>query len=88
MLKETCVFCNREMPGRHPTNAQKVRAMSDEELAAYLREIENLDRDDYCKNLPECEKLLDTPDGIPEENCRRCLLDWLRQPMKEGRKGD
>lgn len=74
----------RAQPGNAtPTNADKIRSMSDEELAAYLRELECLERDDYCRNIPECDELLKTPDGIPEEKCRRCLVDWLRQPAKE-----
>lgn len=36
MMKETCVFCNRMIPGKRPTNADRIRGMSDEELAANL----------------------------------------------------
>lgn len=37
----------------------------------------------YCKNLPECSDLLDTEEGIPEEKCISCILNWLRQPAEE-----
>ena len=37
----------------------------------------------YCKNLSECSDLLDTEEGIPEEKCIGCLLNWLRQPAEE-----
>lgn len=36
MLKETCLFCGRVMPGKQPTNGDTFRVMSDEELAVTL----------------------------------------------------
>ena len=50
------------------TNAQRIRAMTDEELAVRL-----------CGTCPN----LDAPcpekeDGEPD--CKRCWLDWLKQP--------
>ena len=76
--------CN-EWPDPVPqTNAARIRAMSDEELAKTLYRFCDLEeRVGYCKNLSECEKLLDTEDGIPEQRCICCLLEWLRQPAKE-----
>lgn len=61
------------------TNADRIRTMSDEELARMLHE----QRDSYCKNLPECGYLLDTPNGIPAEKCIDCALEWLKLPAKE-----
>ena len=63
------------------TKADRIRAMTDEELAKLLYEIDGLG---YCKNLPECGELLDTPAGIPEEKCIGCMLNWLRQPAEVG----
>ena len=34
--------------------------------------------DFYCKNLPECDAALEEDRDIPEENCERCMVDWLR----------
>ena len=74
-----CVLgpCAHQLPSR----ADRIRAMTDEELAKLLYEIDGLG---YCKNLPECGELLDTDTGIPEEKCIGCMLNWLRQPAEEG----
>ena len=62
------------------TNADRIRAMSDEELANNLMQFSDLDcRIGFCKNRPECDVLLDTEEGIPEERCVGCLLEWLQQ---------
>ena len=63
------------------TNADRIRAMSDEELAKRLLTIDGPGV--FCKTLPECEELLDTDEGIPEEKCLRCMLAWLQQPVEE-----
>lgn len=62
------------------TNADRIRAMSNDELARAL--YNGLDAR-FCKNLPECEKLLDSDDGIPEEKCIGCALAWLRSVAEE-----
>jgi len=46
------------------TNADRIRAMSDEELASLLQPI--------CPPIPHC------PDE-PPHNCRKCVFNWLRQ---------
>lgn len=61
------------------TRADRIRSMSDEELAAYLADH----YDGFCLNKPECGTLLDTDEGIPEEMCVACALIWLRQPAEE-----
>lgn len=62
------------------TNADRIRAMSDEELADMLQ-LESGEL--FCQNKKECGDLLDTEDGIPEEMCRACALEWLRQPAEK-----
>jgi hypothetical protein len=62
------------------TNADRIRSMSDEELAAALHQM--LDGDVYCTNKPECGEMLNTEDGIPDEWCAQCLLNWLRKPAE------
>lgn len=51
------------------TNAQKIRAMSDDELAEFLADAAA----DYC-HVGLCK------DG---ETCRICCLKWLQQPAGE-----
>jgi hypothetical protein len=66
------------------TNADHIRAMSDEHLANYLMQFTDLDcRIGFCQNKPKCEALLETEDGIPLSMCEKCLLEWLRQPVEE-----
>ena len=64
------------------TNADRIRSMSDADLAAFLQSI--LDGDTYCTNKPQCGEMLNTDDGIPVEWCAQCLLAWLRKPVEEG----
>ena len=64
------------------TNADRIRSLSDEELAAYLVEI-GWD----CNNCSECERLSDNPLLRYErcdEKCKEHCLDWLRQVAKRG----
>lgn len=64
------------------TYAQKIRAMSDEELVDFLWRL-NCDSLEnvlpFCKNSKECGEALDSGD-ISTEKCKRCLLDRLHQP--------
>ena len=50
------------------TNADRIRAMSDEELADLLY------NDPMCKVQSYCS----------EYGCQDCILDWLKQPVKDG----
>lgn len=69
-------------PKKPMTNADRIRAMSDEELAVYFTE------DGWeCHYCTEHERL----DGHPllrdercDEKCEEHCLDWLRQPVKDG----
>ena len=52
------------------TNADRIRAMSDEELA------ELIDREtDSCAPTGDCEKM--------SRDCKDCWLEWLQQPAEE-----
>ena len=53
------------------TNADMIRAMSDEELAANL----------LCHNEMSMEYI--PCDKSDQCNCYKCLLDWLRQSAVE-----
>lgn len=57
------------------TIADKIRAMSDEELAELLNgEL------GFCKNLLKCGKKLLKELHIPDAWCKECILKWLREP--------
>lgn len=58
------------------TNAQKIRAMSDEELATFISEIA-----DECERNTECNQHCY---GCDIEYCvRESCLKWLQQPAEE-----
>lgn len=50
------------------TNADKIRAMNDEELAKVMERMLG------CPVTGDCKKML--------EDCNDCWLDWLQQPAK------
>lgn len=53
------------------TNADRIRAMSDEELVAVI-------------NTPFCDKRTNKEcKEVFAANCYACVLDWLQQPAKE-----
>lgn len=57
------------------TNADRIRAMSDEELASLIMGIP-----DY----PCDEKI---PAGECDEKCEKCILEWLQQPAEDSTNG-
>ena len=59
--------------GKSQTNADRIRAMSDEELADFIYRCEMSDID-YAKTF------CDLCNGQYE--CDQCRLDWLQQPPK------
>ena len=63
---------NPPIQRKSKTKADRIRAMTDEELAEFIgRDPMN----DICPN--NCENDRDRP-------CRVCALDWLRQEVEEG----
>lgn len=66
------------------TNADRIRSMSDEELAELLYSIQNLeDKVKFCKNKIECDNILDSGKEIPDNMCKQCLVDWLQSEVEE-----
>ena len=59
--------------GKSQTNADRIRAMSDEELAEFIDRCEMNDID-YAKTF------CDLCNGQYE--CDQCRLDWLKQPAE------
>lgn len=50
------------------TNADRIRAMTDEELAEYLSEVH------YCPTPSPCDAT---------KNCKDCWAEWLRSSVEE-----
>ena len=66
------------------TNADRIRSMSDEELAELLYSIQNLeDKVKFCKNKIECDNILDSGKEILDNMCKQCLVDWLQSEVEE-----
>lgn len=63
-----------------PTNADRIRAMSDEELAEFLDKVHASACEACCNNLNFCRR-----NNAVEPICKRHYLDWLQQkPAEEG----
>ena len=61
------------------TNADKIRSMTDEQLA----EVYPCPYDTAGSNIMPC-MLDDDVKGMPDEAyCRKCMLDWLKKEVKE-----
>ena len=62
-----------------PTNADRIRAMSDEELVEFLRfgfvPINICDL---------CEKIIASESACNDNSCRKALMKWLQQPCEGG----
>ena len=77
--KGICRTCNGS--GKMPmTNADRIRAMSDEELAVFLECF------GCCHYCSEHERLSDNrwySDERCDEKCAEHCLEWLEQPVEE-----
>lgn len=65
---------------RAMTNADRIRAMSDEELAEVI--YKRIGGELVCGNLPLCKDDVDNDREIPDKRCIGCVLAWLRQPVE------
>ena len=60
------------------TNGEWIRGLPDRELATIL--VQNADLAEqipYCRNLPECQRMLDGDEDIPVSKCEECVMAWL-----------
>ena len=78
-ITKTCecscsVTCNPDII----TNADRIRAMSDEELAEFFERVHNSPCETCCDNLYWCCR-----NNAPEPACKNHFADWLRQPAEE-----
>ena len=69
---------------KNQTNADRIRHMSDEELAELLYSFQNLeDKVKFCKNKDVCNDILDDGKEIPDNMCKECLIKWLQSEEEE-----
>lgn len=76
MIIGNCPVCGAEMRvGTDMTNADRIRSMTDEELAKLL---------DVWPECNLCQAYLETCDGpSKDKNCKERLLEWLKQEASE-----
>lgn len=77
-----CTHFKKSEPILPMTNGDRIRAMSDEELADRLYWLDK-DSIPFCKNLPYCEHRLEADEFISDSECIACMLEWLKQPCSE-----
>lgn len=58
------------------TNAEKIRTMTDEELAHTLLHLDGYNT--FCTSFRECVERVEQGEDVPEERCEACMLRWLR----------
>lgn len=78
MIKDYPPYLDHPKPRKIHTNADHIRAMTDEELADYMSEHSI---DDFCYIIcgGEC-KAVATFKKTPGQRCREIVSDWLKQP--------
>lgn len=78
MTKREGIIKSREIK---QTRGDRIRSMTDEELAEILADV--LTGDKFCKDKPECREMLDKHIDIPDEMCQKCVVEWLREAQDE-----
>lgn len=66
--------------GEKTTNADRIRGMSDEKLAKFIKSIECYSHG-YCDECPSING--EYCNGIEEYKSHLEILDWLKQPVEE-----
>ena len=79
---KSCSGLSKELCEKHKlriprTNADRIRAMTDEELAEWIETIANCDSCQYSWSLGKCRG----GDGTSHATCRLKWLDWLKQEV-------
>lgn len=78
-MSHVCPLCGAEITRQ--TNADRIRNMTDEELAAFCMALRfGDDTVSFCQNNKECTDLLRRGKRIPRDMCVQCMHNWL---MKE-----
>ena len=72
-----------DCPAGLPTNEQKIRAMSLDEMAKLVALFTSTGGDAICINAPRCEQSMALDRLIPDEWCEECAKAWLQQVAEE-----
>lgn len=62
------------------TRADRIRNMTNEELAEFAFENEIEDNFHFCKNKEECD---DMEGECREEECKKCMREWLEEEYEQ-----
>ena len=79
------IGCTSGIPQRKKqTNADRIHSMNIEETAELLYSFHNLeDKVKFFKNKTECDEILDSGKEIPDDMCKKCLVEWLQSEVEE-----
>lgn len=72
---------------RELTNADRIRSMTDDELAEIISADEVDDKIRFCQSKQECREILVSDGIISVEACKQCALEWLKKPAR-GKQND
>lgn len=78
---DECPMTNTVRPRKRITNADRIRAMSDDDMAKWLADMFD------CHSCSEHKRLGDNPllsDEQCDQECEKHCLDWLKQPYEDG----
>lgn len=56
--------------------------MTDEQLVEFIFDTGIDNQLEFCQEKEECSENEDL--NIPEENCKQCLLEWLKEDLCHG----
>lgn len=68
-----CDKLNQKVLSQRPTNADRIRAMSDEELCLFLMEAPAVPCDEKISSMMK-------KNGC--DDCQSCIKEWLQQPVE------
>lgn len=65
------------------TRYERIHSMSVEELADKILASDICSNIDSCQEFPKCQNLIEKGEEIPDEMCKKCLIQWLNSPEKK-----
>lgn len=77
-IVETCAYATKT-----PTNADRIRAMSDEELVELLISADFCGACDYRDKELVCRYYEAHPCGEIDDGCKQAAKNWLQQPAED-----